>query len=148
MFRLEISHCDKNSLKFTVQDVWCKRNKPKCFVLIIIYIYTVNFIIYLYIRNQLYIPPIPGFKKNLIQVDGRKIFFSCKNPVFISWNKLKFSPCKNSVLDPWSNCRHSPRQHVNYHEIFCRIPFVWFVKFCWTNWRSNTCKIQTCMGKV
>ncbi len=51
--------------------------------------------------------------KNVIKVDGRKMIFPCKNPVFISWNKLKFSPCKNSVLDPWSN----RRQHVNYHGI-------------------------------
>ena len=46
-----------------------------------------------------------------------KIIFPCKNPVFISWNKLKFSPCKNSVLDLWSNRRQSPWQHVNYHGI-------------------------------
>jgi len=43
--------------------------------------------------------------------------YVCKNPVFISWNKLKFSPCKNSVLDPWSNRQQSPRQHENYHGI-------------------------------
>ena len=57
--------------------------------------------------------PFPKFKKC-----DFLIIFSCKNPVYILWNKLKFSPSKNSVLDPWSNRRHSPRQHVNYHGIF------------------------------
>ena len=37
--------------------------------------------------------------------------------MFISWNKLRFSPCKNSVLDQWSNRWQSPWQHVNYHGI-------------------------------
>ena len=99
----------------------CKRYKLKCLVskhfVIIIFFYTIYFIIYLYIRYQLCIPPFPGVFKNVIKVDGRKMIFPCKNPVFISWNKLKFSPCKNLVIDPWSNRRQSPRQHVNYHGI-------------------------------
>ena len=43
------------------------------------------FLKYIYTSEINYIspPPFPaGFSKNVIQVDGRKIIFSCKNPVY------------------------------------------------------------------
>ena len=80
-------------------------------------LHSIFYNIFIYQKSIMYPLPFSGFLKNVIKEDGRKIIFPCKNPVFISWNKLKFSPCKNSVLDPWSNRRQSPRQHVNYHGI-------------------------------